>query len=951
MQPEGPQEEALWSAFQKFDLNGDGKIQQDEFARLMKSLGNFSAKEIKRLFAEADADNSGSVDWREFIKWICSGAATKGMDARAAASFTRALRREQMDEANFAEEAAVAKQVTSYLQEHEPEKRGRKVKSSTLTPVDLGADEESGFVIPHPVTPDAAVGLMKHFLATGESAPLHVKYVNYLTQEFTNNYKKRHPMPVVYTETPKPGRLIVVGDTHGQLADVLHIFHQLGTPTSQNRYLFNGDMVDRGHQGLEILLMLYAFFLADQDSIIINRGNHENEDMNALDVDSGGGFADEVQVKYGLATYRRFVSTFKVLSLCAVVEKEIFVVHGGLTRVKSLSIDYINTIPFHDCTAPHPLSTNVKDQIFSDLVWSDPAEHQGKFKNERGIGIKFGPDVTTKFCMQNRLRFMIRSHQVPEDGRGYAKQHEGRCVTVFSASNYCGNGGNYGAVLVLASEHFPKYEIYEHYAAPLEELQQLLGSGEESSLSVQQQKSSQKAAVNNRWEKELEKMIVGILERKPALWAHLIDAGIGTSISLEHWVELMSDIVEGSHPWTEAAQAWEIVNPAGMVEMDKFLNRWVVTAESEAYSTFLQQAVKKVYQAIVALDMDLSQTFKLFDVDGDGTVDIKEARQVLGMFDLGLTATQIDRLAGQLFAGCQAQGGNAKMKSKDFLGRFCTFYTAGRTDSHAAAPKWIQSTLDQIGQLILQTPFNQLFKDEATLARVHELHEKAGLQSMAAGRRKSVGTSTLTVRRQKKGFTSLAHETSYKMIALFGALDASGDGILQLHEFVNGIMQLPGITSVVVEDEPLTTAKLMELAKSIDTSGNGDINYLEFVQAFDTVEKGSSNVEDSISEDVTTLLFRHRLAIKMGCQYLDEEGTGRVKAEDLLKVLQGVNNVLSRPERPLTQTQMELLVEALATAEELQYGATDEGWVDYETFLRSFLVVDTTKGKTVMKKL
>jgi len=98
--------------------------------------------------------------------------------------------------------------------------------------------------------------------------------------------------------------------------------------------------------------------------MLINRGNHENEDMNALDMDDGGGFYDEALSKYGLNAYRRFVSAFKVLSLGAIVEEEIFVVHGGLPRVKSLSLDYINTIDFHEVTAPHPKATNVKDQVF-----------------------------------------------------------------------------------------------------------------------------------------------------------------------------------------------------------------------------------------------------------------------------------------------------------------------------------------------------------------------------------------------------------------------------------------------------------------------------------------------------------------------------------------------------------------------------------------------------------
>eukprot|EP00971_Amphidinium_carterae_P220251 4372583-Amphidinium_carterae.1 len=193
-----------------------------------------------------------------------------------------------------------------------------------------------------------------------------------------------------------------------------------------------------------------------------------------MEAEEGGGFTDEVLRKYNLSVYRRFVDVFKCLSLCAVIEKEIFVVHGGLTRIGSLTLDYIDSIEFHECTAPHVMSTSTKDQVFSDLLWSDPTDRKGKFKSDRGIGIKFGPDLTVKFCMQNRLRFLVRSHQLPDDGRGFLKQHEGRCVTIFSASNYCGSGGNHGAVLVLRSEHFPRYEIYEHYAAPLEELAKLV---------------------------------------------------------------------------------------------------------------------------------------------------------------------------------------------------------------------------------------------------------------------------------------------------------------------------------------------------------------------------------------------------------------------------------------------------------------------------------------------
>jgi len=57
-------------------------------------------------------------------------------------------------------------------------------------------------------------------------------------------------------------RLTVVGDTHGQLEDVLTIFTINGVPSAANRYLFNGDFVDRGPRGVEVMCVLMAWALA-----------------------------------------------------------------------------------------------------------------------------------------------------------------------------------------------------------------------------------------------------------------------------------------------------------------------------------------------------------------------------------------------------------------------------------------------------------------------------------------------------------------------------------------------------------------------------------------------------------------------------------------------------------------------------------------------------------------
>jgi hypothetical protein len=41
-----------------------------------------------------------------------------------------------------------------------------------------------------------------------------------------------------------------------------------------------GDWVDRGAQGFEVVMALWAFKVAHPSSVFLNRGNHEDRDMN-----------------------------------------------------------------------------------------------------------------------------------------------------------------------------------------------------------------------------------------------------------------------------------------------------------------------------------------------------------------------------------------------------------------------------------------------------------------------------------------------------------------------------------------------------------------------------------------------------------------------------------------------------------------------------------------------
>ena len=54
-------------------------------------------------------------------------------------------------------------------------------------------------------------------------------------------------------------------------------------------------------------------------------------------------------------------------------------------------------------------------------------------------------DVSERFCADNDLNMIIRSHQMMS--RGYEIIHSGRVATVFSCPNYCDIPGNSGAFL------------------------------------------------------------------------------------------------------------------------------------------------------------------------------------------------------------------------------------------------------------------------------------------------------------------------------------------------------------------------------------------------------------------------------------------------------------------------------------------------------------------------
>ncbi|KAG0065866.1 hypothetical protein BGZ89_007848 [Linnemannia elongata] len=251
---------------------------------------------------------------------------------------------------------------------------------------------------------------------------------------------------LVDVEIPKDHKLTICGDVHGQFYDFNNIFKLNGRPSETHAYLFNGDFVDRGSFSLEIILTLFAYKLLYPTGMYLTRGNHETDDMNKV-----YGFEDEVKAKFSETMFKMFSETFATLPLAHLVQKKIFVVHGGLSSRDDVTLEEIRNIDRIAKGQPG------QGGLMSELLWADPQFLPGRSPSARGVGQKFGPDVTENFCKMNDIDMVIRSHEVKH--QGYQVEHNGRCVTIFSAPNYCDSVGNKGAYINVTPETEKGYKL------------------------------------------------------------------------------------------------------------------------------------------------------------------------------------------------------------------------------------------------------------------------------------------------------------------------------------------------------------------------------------------------------------------------------------------------------------------------------------------------------------
>ena len=229
--------------------------------------------------------------------------------------------------------------------------------------------------------------------------------------------------------------ITVCGDLHGQFFDLLEIFNISGDVLETN-YLFMGDFVDRGTFSVETILLLFVLKVRFPERIWLIRGNHECRQITQV-----YGFYDECVRKYGSGNVWRYCcDVFDTLSIGAIIDGNVFAVHGGLSpTIETLDDIRMKIDRFQEI--PHEGS-------FCDLLWSDPEESVDGFGiSNRGAGYVFGQDTVERFNHLNGLEYIARAHQLVMEG--YKWMFNDQLVTIWSAPNYCYRCGNVAAVLSI----------------------------------------------------------------------------------------------------------------------------------------------------------------------------------------------------------------------------------------------------------------------------------------------------------------------------------------------------------------------------------------------------------------------------------------------------------------------------------------------------------------------
>lgn len=687
---------------------------------------------------------------------------------------------------------------------------------------------------------------------------------------------------------PIEPRIVVLGDTHGQLGDVLWAISKFGMPNERNVYVVNGDIADRCDWSTEIFVLFLTIMLQypNDTVVVINRGNHECVTMNGSRC---GGFQYELAEKYGPtwgpALHSLFGQLFALLPLATIIQDTVLILHGGIGRDPENQLESLKERQALNREAsinPWGIEGDEAMDALVDALWADPGELPGSQPNPRGAGHVWGPDYTRRFLKSTNLKLVIRSHQVPVDQSGVFVHHghDSQVITVFSASNHRGRRNRAGAVIISsASTTMLSVVCYDLGICPSWKVLS-------SSVNLRSRSGLKSGIVDDELISDLLQQSMGLLaEWREPLWRACIreDPQLKGVISLSSWKRICKNTTKLALDWILLAR---LVGGASINNL-----RYMETLNRFGFKIASQVVESKMASCVLA-----SIYFQIMQAD-----------------------ESLQQLVGKL---CQA--GRRAAPPQELLDGFDEILQRNHVSGPemAAVRRSLEAHIGNAGASIDIAEFLSAWKCAA------------GVRAKLEGRQFDLACQVSRLlggskRRWRQRLSSLGAASADTLMEFFDIADVDRDGFVSIEEGFTALKKRLHLATGQQVD-PDVEEDLRGLLKMADSTGSGKLNYLEFLSLFD-FQDPRSLTHQAMLDLLCFQVWAHRNALSGFFRYVGNNGL--ISRDQVRWSLEALNSLVKGE---LLQANIDKIVNAVKFQDDFVSG---------EEQLRAFQLVDDNTSR------
>jgi Ca2+-binding EF-hand superfamily protein/diadenosine tetraphosphatase ApaH/serine/threonine PP2A family protein phosphatase len=321
--------------------------------------------------------------------------------------------------------------------------------------------------------------------------------------------------------------------------------------------------------------------------------------------------------------WKKFNAIFCALPLGAVTNNAA-ILHGGIPSkdFKLKDLDAISTD--ERCTVKTTCVTSDRqselEKLVQGVLWSDPSPRDGIHPNTaRTVGVFFGPNVAREFLIEHKLKYLIRGHEVAENGTSSVTLDDDHSVvTVFSQPAYPdGLGTNKGAVLELDTNGNYRTVEFTHCDPPITCSQTI-------------------EANTDRVLADLRSLLDSRISKVEEAFRRMAPNGM---IPTYQWTKIMEEKLElPGAPWPSLLPS---LVPKSARRQEGYID-WRIFLKTRGDGT------DRVIQNLRANHRMLMTVYNFLDVNGDGTINKEEFKAGIELLNKRLPADRRLR-ADELF--------------------------------------------------------------------------------------------------------------------------------------------------------------------------------------------------------------------------------------------------------------------------------------------------------------